>query len=525
MSAHTRFGCPSASSTSRMNAPFDIRNEKQLFIDDRFIASSHGVELRVNRPEGREIVLESETPWESYRVLVTSVVDTRDGLRMYYGALAYDEADRPYLNRCMAESEDGKSWTRPVLGLHEFAGNKENNIVAPCISGAPHYDPEAPLGEPWTMIGAVGGLAHPEGLKPPEQITIPMSEWRDPVFGLVPNMLALFTSRDGARWRIRAESLMPFAADCGTNQMFFDRHIGKFVAYLRGYPGRRTVHRYETDDPFRTPWAVLSPDAVKSGYGYAYLTNELPIVMDTDDQDHWQGDVQNPCVVQYPWAQDVYLAFPSLHRWYPGPAARGHDKGVSHRFRFFNDGMDEIHMYVSRDGIQWRRPAREAYVPLGVWRDWDGGSIFSGVSMVRRGVDLWQYFTALRVTHGGVVPTDRNVARVFRTVQRLDGFVSMDAGLELGEFATPLLVFEGNRLELNINCGALGEAWVEIQDEHGKPIFGFTLDDCDPIDRNMIAAPVTWRATPDVSGLRGRAVRLRFRMLLSKLYAFQFVND
>jgi len=93
-----------------------------------------------------------------------------------------------------------------------------------------------------------------------------------------------------------------------------------------------------------------------------------------------------------------------------------------------------------------------------------------------------------------------------------------------GQFDTPLLRFQGERLVLNINCGGMGEAWVEIQDEEGRPVPGFEMDRCDPIDRNFVAYPVTWRNDPDVSSLQGRWVRLRFRMRLAKLYAFQFTG-
>ena len=65
---------------------------------------------------------------------------------------------------------------------------------------------------------------------------------------------------------------------------------------------------------------------------------------------------------------------------------------------------------------------------------------------------------------------------------------------------------------------------LEIQDEEGCPVPGFEMDRCDPIDRNFVAYPVTWRNDPDVSVLQGRRVRLRFRMRSTKLYAFQFTG-
>ena len=114
---------------------------------------------------------------------------------------------------------------------------------------------------------------------------------------------------------------------------------------------------------------------------------------------------------------------------------------------------------------------------------------------------------------------------IIRTVQRLDGFVSMDADYEGGELVTPVLKFAGNRLQLNIDCGGMGEAWVELQDENGKPIPGFTPEESVSVDRNGVAQEVWWRNGPDVSSLAGRPIKVRIRLRSAKLYAFQFVQQ
>ena len=49
-----------------------------------------------------------------------------------------------------------------------------------------------------------------------------------------------------------------------------------------------------------------------------------------------------------------------------------------------------------------------------------------------------------------------------RAVMRLDGFVSVDAGYEGGEFTTPLIRFAGNRLELNVDASAGGCVRVKL---------------------------------------------------------------
>ena len=80
----------------------------------------------------------------------------------------------------------------------------------------------------------------------------------------------------------------------------------------------------------------------------------------------------------------------------------------------------------------------------------------------------------------------------------------------------------GGRLELNLDTGALGSACVELQDEDGRPLDGFSLEACDPIRTNSIARTVTWRGTPELGRVAGRPVRLKFALFSAKLFAFQF---
>jgi len=148
--------------------------------------------------------------------------------------------------------------------------------------------------------------------------------------------------------------------------------------------------------------------------------------------------------------------------------------------------------------------------------------------MLRRGDEIWQYYFGTRRTHEEKEQAEkagRVGEGIFRTVQRLDGFVSLDAGQRGGEFTTPVLTFAGSRLVLNAACHGLGEIWVEIRDDAGQPIPGFRQTDAVSIDRNGTAQEVWWKQGPDVSALAGRPVRLRFVMRSAKLFAFQFITS
>ena len=91
-----------------------------------------------------------------------------------------------------------------------------------------------------------------------------------------------------------------------------------------------------------------------------------------------------------------------------------------------------------------------------------------------------------------------------------------------GELTTVPLVFDGRRLELNVQTSVCGSLKVEILGEDGRAIPGYSLDECLAIKGNFIRRTVSWKSGDDVSALKGRPIRLHFIMRHAKLYAFQF---
>ena len=109
-----------------------------------------------------------------------------------------------------------------------------------------------------------------------------------------------------------------------------------------------------------------------------------------------------------------------------------------------------------------------------------------------------------------------------RLLLRLDGFVSVNAPYAGGEMVTKPFTFTGTELEINYRTGVSGFVLVEIQDEAGIPIPGYTLADCPEIIGDEIMRVVAWRGGADVAQLAGQLVRLRFAMKDADLYSFKF---
>jgi hypothetical protein len=144
--------------------------------------------------------------------------------------------------------------------------------------------------------------------------------------------------------------------------------------------------------------------------------------------------------------------------------------------------------------------------------------------LIRRQNEIWQYFFGEEAFHSSF---KRDLKRaVYRVVQRLDGFVSADSPYDsIGEIVTRPLVFEGNRLVLNIDTGAAGYAQVGLLDGTGRPIEGYSVDDCIYINGNAVEREVEWlKKGKDVLALQGKPVQVIIRMRGTKLYSMQFTN-
>jgi hypothetical protein len=82
--------------------------------------------------------------------------------------------------------------------------------------------------------------------------------------------------------------------------------------------------------------------------------------------------------------------------------------------------------------------------------------------------------------------------------------------------------FDGDQLSLNFSTSAAGEIKVEIQDENGSVIPGFSADDCAIIIGNEIDKNVSWGKDKDLNTLKGKIIRLRIIMKDADLYALKF---
>lgn len=522
--------------------PIAIGHRKQLLLDETFFAARSGVELNVHSPVDRGVAIKADRPWESASACNWCVVvpDGKLGhVKMYYEAyraLPGKTKGWPNFDRrmCCAISNDGIHWEKPDLGIYDFEGSRDNNIVFMGEEGAESAD---------GIASSVGGRAYDQmGSVVIDENDVPERRYKMLFCGSECKMRAA-TSPDGLRWTV-SNNWKPVSrqgADSG-NIFFWDDSVGKWVGYFRMWDSTRRISRIETDDwtawPRRTVEnVVLGPDELDSYDRFLdapcfrpgeFIDNKIDgrrydpdgprerFVWCTDNLEQVDGmDFYNQPVTKYRYADRVYVMPFTI---------------FCHR-----PNLQEIHLAVSRDGIHWERPGdRQPWIRPPV--DEFVGIMYCGPGVVRDGPRLYHYHSSIPEWHGWGKPGQYEIApppqqfggSVHRVELRLDGYVSADAGNLEGGFVTPPLVFEGSRLELNLDTGASGWVEVELLRVHGDPVRGYRIpgfgrEDCDAIVCNETCRTVTWCGNSDVSSLAGKPIRMHVRMRNARLYAFEFV--
>jgi len=462
--------------------PIVVGTSKQLFVDDLFFATADGIALKVQPPRKTgEVVLKSEHPWESATINWFNVledqgrVDSQAKYRMWYEV--YDIAGWPTGDDtafCYAESRDGVTWTKPELNLFSYQGSTRNNILFRQIGTA--------AGGNRSRVHGVGVFIDPNA--PAAARFKAVSQGLFSKLNQPPHRVTGMHSPDGLKWTRYSDPICDLFADSQYSG-FWDKTLEKYVIY--GRVGGQ-VGRSESDD-------------------FAHFKT-LTSVVRSNDKDPRNSRLYNPAVRQYPFAENIYFAFPSLYQETP-------------------DTVD-IRLAVSRDGLHWSRPDQETpWIALGEQGCFDSGTLYMGQGMIRKGDEVWMYYSGSPLLHGETNLenlADRRNARVYsRVVMPLDRFIAAVADSNGGTFTTPPLLFSGSRLKLNLAVAPAGSVRIGLLDDAGDPIPGRSLNECILMVGDSLDEQVRWRDGSDVGARDNQQIRLQVEMNDASLFGFQFV--
>jgi hypothetical protein len=439
-----------------------VGGQLQLFLDDWLIERMDNLSLKLHSPEPREIAIQADRPYETPSLYDPVVIEDGGRYRLWYRA----NFEAPPYYTAYAESPDGVHWTKPSLGLIEYQGSADNNLLWPVAGGDGH-------------VLSIFRDGNPQATEAERYKAIAIGNIRKDIAGLV--------SPDGIHWQnLRPEPLITGPEGDphfdSHNIAFWDAAQGQYVAYLRGWQRRgvRDIRRSTSPD-FRR-WSTLE-----------YID------MGDAPAEHLYKNAATP----YYRRPDVYLMFPK--RFLPERRCDPeHEPGLS-----------DIVFMSSRDGVRWDRRFMEAFIRPGRdQKNWHHRAIEVGQGLVPTGEgEMSLYMVANYYTPA---------VHIRRMVLREDGFVSVHAPHQGGEWVSRPLIFAGDALVLNYATSAAGSIRAEVQDAAGRALPGFGLGEAQELYGDELERVVTWGEGAGLGRLSGQPIRLRLAMKDADLYSLRF---
>ena len=451
--------------------------ERQLLVDDHLIAGASGITREVHQPVryAGNPVLQGEGDSAAFVLQVLQFAEA-PRFRMWYWSIldwhAWGRDQEIRFGNSYAVSADGVHWQRPALNLHQVEGLEDENIVLP------YGNMQGVFYEPWERDPEqrFKSMVLVEGRKKGQrQLSIPEGYY-------------LHTSPDGIHWRgdltrCLIPSLdsysIPQTGPGDTTQFWWDPLRKKYIGDVKFVlPGKiRCRGIMESDDlvhwtrPHPTFLARRPEDQIYGHNGFVY--------------------------------QGMYIGL----RWIYQP-----------QFLPAPHCMD-VELDCSRDGKIWTRVGPgQPFMPLNPELDtWDALQLKVAPPLV---VDdeIWLYYAA---AHGPFPPAVLKGGKSTGLAKlRLDGFVSVNAGEEVGKLETRPLSFTGKRLHLNAAVEPNGEIRVGLARRDGRPLEGFATGACHPVKGDGIDIPVSWEKGPDMGVWSNSEVRIQFELRKAKLYSF-----
>jgi len=477
---------------------------RQLFVDD-FLIEETDLIRKFHQPViGDTPVFKAETPLEMNDGYFTCACPFNDGIfyddeagkfKMWYHAGWFDGVG-------YAESEDGIHWKR----LKELNPERKEERLIPRIPGrlrdgsALWVDYDAPSPEErykmlifYRMFDFDVRYYHQ---KPKHAHDIP---------GSIPPLekAVLYQSSNGIDWKEMGE-----AGVCGDNTTFFYNPFRKkWVFSLRTFSALdsriRTRGYYETDHFFQG--AAWKPEDIR--FWSRTDIYDLP-----DPKMGYYSQLYNLDATPY---ESIMLGIYSIFLGPPNNICEITKKPK----------INDLKLAYSRDGFHWSRPSYENFIASsrqeGSWNYGYVHAVNGGCLVV--GDEIYFYFSAFSGSSPVFGSHKYSGGNLGLAKLRRDGFVSLEPGDDRGELVTKTLEFSGNFLFMNVDSSK-GRIYVEVLDENGAVLSGYSKADCIPVSVDSTKIMVKWDGR-DLRGIKKRMVKFRFYLENASIYSFWVSAD
>lgn len=379
--------------------------------------------------------------------------------RMWYVAFPRFTGDLTFGSQmAYAESEDGILWQKPHLGLVNWGGSTQNNLVA----GLPPATDSGSviLDDDGLFKAAVMGVSvfraselADERLRQADEV-VPM-----------PAFLGVAVSEDGFSWR------MPPATGPVIREKF---ECGRLL---------KVGGRYVLNGQQMQPWA----DCPDIGRVVSFFESE--------DLVHWR---KWPHYYRSESGKECHVGIAPLGRvgetWL-GLTGRFHDAPE------LSDQFYELDLVISRDGVHWRMPAPwRPYLRCGPARSWYAGGLLQSQGLVVRERETRLYVSG---NHHSNQPDSVLDAGLVRMPRDRFGFAALKVGWDLWRDASRRGYLRTVWLERGTSSACLsinGEniqgtdaLHVSLTDAQGRVLEGFSAQAMVPLASGGLDLRLAWR--------------------------------
>ncbi|MBE6704999.1 MAG: hypothetical protein E7583_07025 [Ruminococcaceae bacterium] len=483
----------------------NIGKERECFFDEYLIDTMRTTaESVVHTPIRRETVMLHDAPWEGCGCDYHNFFYDKEygKYRMYYLGWKTDEMGNisGKILPCYAESTNGLVWEKCRLGIADFEGSSDNNILldqsVDNFMVFKDENPDCKNGEEYKCV-------------------LQAVDKRED--GSSRQYLKCMFSSDGIHFTDGYE-----ISDCGTfdslNVAFWDGYVKKYRCYFRGFhkPGQTNAELSGAFD-----WRVDVRD-IRYIESKDFITWSKPVILNfgsSEDIPLYTNVCQN-----YYRAPQYIIGFPTRYierkgwsKSFEELCGKEKRKTRMETEPRFGLSVTDCVFIVSRNGHTFKKHD-EAFMRPGAEfpENWVYGSCYPARGIIETPSDIPGAENELSIfAFDNHWMGEGYSAKLYRYTLRLDGFVSRHAGAAEKMVVTKPFCYDGKDMFANISTSARGYIFFTLKSADGEVIescemFGDSTDKKIGFDDGA------------VEKLSGKEVVLEMRMLDADIYAIRF---
>ena len=480
-----------------------------LFVDDHHVLYRPGTK-RVLRPLDRHPanpMLAKDKPWEGTLAYNSVYRDPATGAyRMWYQAWS-----RGGCRLCYAESKDGLAWVKPNLGLHTYQDHEDTNILlkigyaAAVIVDPRDGDPSRRYKLAYWDSGEIEGARH--------------------------SGTCVAFSPDGIHWTKHPHNPVMKGSYGGYHQPPFEGDA--IIASGKQGPPLSTSDVIDVIwDPKRDAFAIYAKTWLDGPDGTMHWKRA---VVRTDSKDflHWS----KPRLIAAPDEFDGTGGEHELARTSGGGGSGGMQLHSGPAF-FYNDmyfatlqmmdagntGNMPLELALSHDGYSFQRPFRKTmFLPaLDDKTKFDASIIWSNATPVLLEDEFRIYYGAYG--HPWNSNDMYQSSGIGLATMPRDRFAAIRPIEKIGQITTkPIDLTKCRGMTINADARD-GAIRVEIMNEDGYRVRGFSKDEAIPVGEDGLRQPVKWKERT-LADLKPRRYKIRIHLENAAVYALTLIEN